>query len=333
MTAPIWNADLETGDLSQWGGFETRTNPQATPQQRVTVLPMEAGSPLKIKNFMRATVKPGDRYMSSTGERGMFRQYKNDNDIWRDPGYDSTVTFAIRTSSGYPFGSNVWVGGMEWHQRGGRGGPAPVHHITYADRFHGDVSGGPDSSNPYHRYLEHDYFVGRNPGDWYAFALRVAHNVAPNGIYEISGAHVGVDTQMNLLLSAHEIGTMFQLTNGQILQNYSLWCLYRAIGPQTTLEIDMAACREYRQSSDAIAYLNSLFAAVQPALRKKAETATTITLEWDAIVGVYGYRFFADGVAKSVTFDPTVTTIKFQKGATEYAVLPIKAGDLLTYRP
>jgi len=297
-------------------------------------MPMEADSPLKIKNFMRCTVQPGDRYMSSTGERGMFRQYKNDDQIWRNPGYDSTVTFAIRTASDYPMGSDVWVGGMEWHQRGGRGGPAPVHHITYADRFHGDVSGGPDSSNPYHRYLTQDFFIGRKPNEWYAFAIRVLHNIAPKGIYEIWGAHVGVDAGMKLLLSAHEIGNMYQLSSGQILQNYSLWCLYRQVGPQTILKIDMAACREYGLASDGISYLNGLMGATpQPKLRKKSETATTITLEWDPVPNAYGYRFFAGGNAVSTSYDVNKHEVTFAKGAPEYAVLPLMAGELLKYVP
>lgn len=70
-----------------------------------------------------------------------------------------------------------------------------------------------------------------------------------------------------------------------------------------------------------------------PKLRKKAESASTITLEWDPIANVYGYRFFAGGVPVSTAFDPTRHDVTFSKGAAEYAVLPLEAGELLTYKP
>lgn len=68
-------------------------------------------------------------------------------------------------------------------------------------------------------------------------------------------------------------------------------------------------------------------------LRKRSETATTITLEWDPVPGAYGYRFFADGHPVSWTADGTVDHVKFAKGAAEYKVLVLLAGDSMTYRP
>lgn len=52
------------------------------------------------------------------------------------------------------------------------------------------------------------------------------------------------------------------------------------------------------------------------ALRKIAETTTTITLEWDPVPGAIGYRFQSGANSKwSHTFDPTRKTVKFSKAA------------------
>lgn len=63
-------------------------------------------------------------------------------------------------------------------------------------------------------------------------------------------------------------------------------------------------------------------------VRKVSETATTITLGWDSQPGD-GYRFYADGVAVSRTFDPSRTSVRFSKGASSYRieVLHVSAGD------
>lgn len=70
-------------------------------------------------------------------------------------------------------------------------------------------------------------------------------------------------------------------------------------------------------------------------VRKVSETATTITLGWDAQPGADGYRFYKDGVAVSRTFDPSRTTVKFSKDAQTYGVtvLRVSEGDAGTYPP
>lgn len=51
-------------------------------------------------------------------------------------------------------------------------------------------------------------------------------------------------------------------------------------------------------------------------LRKKAETESTITLEWDSVPGAVGYRFQSAAQPKwSHTFDATRTSAKFSKAA------------------
>lgn len=59
-------------------------------------------------------------------------------------------------------------------------------------------------------------------------------------------------------------------------------------------------------------------------LRKVSETATSITLGWDPVPGADGYRFYSDGVLRSRTFDPKVTTVKFSKAQSRYRVEAVK---------
>jgi len=68
-------------------------------------------------------------------------------------------------------------------------------------------------------------------------------------------------------------------------------------------------------------------------VRLVSQTATTVTLGWDAQSGADGYRFYADGKAVSRTFDPSRTSVKFAKGAVQYRVevLHVSAGDVGTY--
>lgn len=70
-------------------------------------------------------------------------------------------------------------------------------------------------------------------------------------------------------------------------------------------------------------------------VRKVSETATTITLGWDAQPGADGYRFYADGVAVSRTFDPARVTVKYAKGPAVFKVevLHVAAGNTGSYPP
>lgn len=67
-------------------------------------------------------------------------------------------------------------------------------------------------------------------------------------------------------------------------------------------------------------------------LRKKSETTSTITLEWDAVPGAVGYRFQSSTTAPkwSHTFDPTRTEIKFSKAAS-YKVEALGVKDAGVY--
>ena len=68
-------------------------------------------------------------------------------------------------------------------------------------------------------------------------------------------------------------------------------------------------------------------------VRKVSETATTITLGWDAVPGADGYRFYSAGVLRSKTFDKSRKTVKFSKGQAPYKIeaVVLKPIDSGTY--
>jgi len=55
-------------------------------------------------------------------------------------------------------------------------------------------------------------------------------------------------------------------------------------------------------------------------VRKIATGLLTITLEWDAVPGAQGWRFYSQGVLRSRSFDPAKRTAKFRKGQEPYVV-------------
>jgi len=61
-------------------------------------------------------------------------------------------------------------------------------------------------------------------------------------------------------------------------------------------------------------------------LTKLSETANTITLGWTPVQGCVGYRFFADGVRKSHTWDPARAKVTFLKGPAVFKVEALMPG-------
>ena len=60
-------------------------------------------------------------------------------------------------------------------------------------------------------------------------------------------------------------------------------------------------------------------------LTKKTNPDGTITLSWEKIAGVDGYRFYSAGVFRSDTWDANRTSIKFSAGQEPYVVEAIVA--------
>lgn len=60
-------------------------------------------------------------------------------------------------------------------------------------------------------------------------------------------------------------------------------------------------------------------------LTKKTSPDGTITLSWEKVPGVDGYRFYSAGVFRSDTWDPQRTSVKFSAGQEPYVVEAIVA--------
>lgn len=67
-------------------------------------------------------------------------------------------------------------------------------------------------------------------------------------------------------------------------------------------------------------------------LTKLSETQTTITFGWTPVEGCIGYRFSADGVRKSHTWDSARSNVKFAKGSGVYKVEALMPGPWGEYR-
>ena len=55
-------------------------------------------------------------------------------------------------------------------------------------------------------------------------------------------------------------------------------------------------------------------------VRKLSEDKTSVTLGWDPVPNVDGYRFWSAGVLRSRTCDPKRSSVKFSKGQEPYVV-------------
>src|SRR5215470_6651923 len=95
-----WNADLSTGDRSQFGDWEWGGTYDGSPPlgDRVTVAKTIDGvqSPIGT-NVMRIIVAPGDQFGGSTGWRTLVRippeRTNGGRLVTRDQGYDSSYTW------------------------------------------------------------------------------------------------------------------------------------------------------------------------------------------------------------------------------------------------
>lgn len=256
--APVWNADLETGDLSQYGGWEFGGTFDGTPNlhERVQVLRSDGNvRPIQGDSMLKLTVKPGDQYGGSSGWRTLARQYEPLRTI--PVGTDHWYVWAMLLPPGYPgAGTNPWQTGPEMHQTKAPyvavPGSAPFHLVAYPDRFYVDVKGGRDGSTVRHVNLSFAQGYARNA--WYVFVMRYKHGVFPDGAFELYYARQGEPLQNVVALDG--IGTVYEQT-----VNYFMFGLYRdQVGSQDTVAY-FDAVREYARREDAFAFAQSVLLA------------------------------------------------------------------------
>jgi hypothetical protein len=252
---PIWSGDFETGNLSQWGGWEYGGTFDGTPalNQRSTVSTgIDGFSPLQGAYFNKISVAPGDAYGSATGWRTLARQYEPIRPI--NAGYDSWFVWGMLLPNGYPGDANMWQTGPEMHQSKAPyvsvTGVAPFHFIAYATSLHIDVAGGRDGSRVV--YIDQNFLNNYAHNTWYIFAMHYKHGLTPNGAFDFYYGKKG-DAAMTKLVSMSGIGTMYEQT-----YNYMLFGIYRAQTGTSTTTAYFDGMKEFAGSSDALNYANSL---------------------------------------------------------------------------
>lgn len=257
---PLWNADLSTGSRSQFGDREYGGTFDGTPSlsERVTVATaLDGFSPAQGSYLMRVKTAPGDQYGSSTGWRTLCRMPPESTNggkiVVRDAGYDSSYTWAVLVPSGWPGDANMWVAGLEWHHTGTT--VTPHHFIIRGSDMYVDVFGGDQNNKT--TYVSESFLPGYTKGAWYVFTERYKHGLAPNGHYELWYGKKGTHTSMQQLVSAPNIGTMYEG-----YRNYMLFGQYRAASGTATTTLYFGGYREYAALSDALAWGEQILAGV-----------------------------------------------------------------------
>lgn len=255
----LFNGDLATGDLSQFGGWEFGGTQDGTPKlsERVTVGSVIDGyrGPAGL-NVMRVVCAPGDQYGSSTGWRTVTRIPKEGaggSPVTRDAGYDSAYAWAVLLPPDWPADANPWLGGPEWHHTGTS--IAPHHFIPYRDQVWVDVFGGNDKAKT--TYVSEYVLDNVEHGVWHVFCERYRHGLAPDGIYELWHAKAG--GPLSKLVAKTGIGTMYQG-----FRNYMLFGHYREAKGTKASTIYFAGFREYATAEEALAWAASLAGSADP---------------------------------------------------------------------
>jgi len=253
-----YNADLSTGDRSQFGDWEWGGTYDGTPplSQRVWVAKTIDGyaSPIPGGNVMTIQCAPGDQFGGSTGWRTIGRlppeRLNGGKLVTRDQGYDSAYTWLTLVPPDWPNDANVWICGPEWHQTNG-GVVAPHHIYEYSDRMRTDVYG--DNKDAKTNYVDMQFLSGYPKAKWVVFSERYRHGFRPNGAYELWAGIVGVDKTMRQIVKKDGISSMYQ---GCL--NYMLFGTYRAQTGSQTNKMYCGGYREYDLLSEALQWANQI---------------------------------------------------------------------------
>lgn len=264
----VWNADLATGDRSQYGDWEFGGTFDGVPSisQRVIVAPTIDGysSPIGT-SVMKVITAPGDSYGASTGWRTVCRmppESTNGGQIVQRPhGYDSSWTWLVLVPSGWPFGASVWQSGPEFHSS--QYVPvAPYHFIIYANEMRVDVAGNKGQGNSNRVvYVDERFLTGYEKNRWYVFSERYRHGVYPNGHYELWAGKVGGGRQMTKLIDGPGIGSAYKEDDGTLIPNYMMLGNYRAQSGTEPMHLYYGGFREYASLASAKSWAEQILAA------------------------------------------------------------------------
>ncbi|WP_233262055.1 polysaccharide lyase [Vitiosangium sp. GDMCC 1.1324] len=191
LASPVWKADYETGNLSQWSGRES----VASDRLQVVTSPTREG-----KYALKVTVKKGDDPINASGNRNELFHFGNETE-----GSEYYYKWSTQFASDFP-SVNTWQLFTQWHHDGSNGSP-PLEFYVRGERIYLRLEG------------RDDRIVWNTPlvrGQWLDFVLHVKWSSDPNiGFVELY-------YNGQLVLPRMHSPTMFQG-----MQNYLKQGLYR----------------------------------------------------------------------------------------------------------
>ena len=250
--ALLWNGDLETGNVSQYGNWEYGGTQDGTPplsERAIVSTGVDGVTPAQGTRFLKVLVAPGDIDGNANGWRTLARQH---NPIQtRSAGYDSAYVMCIRVPAGYPGDATMWLCGVEMH------GTQPVvanHHVIFKSTgVTVDLFGGIADDNLKTEYLNTTVLSGYAKDAWHVLAFRYRVGVAPNGHYELWHGRLGTDTGLTRIIFAPNVGTVY--SGGAV---YPMFFMYRARSGASTVTAYFDAFREYSTLAEAQAFATAI---------------------------------------------------------------------------
>lgn len=217
--APFFAGDWESGGLSPWGGADYRTGGQLADQIAVVASPVRQG-----RFAARFTVRPGDKYSYTSGERSevFFTESREaEGDVrW----YAWSTLFPSDWVE--PRGWGIF---LQWHSDFPH--PPPVAFNARGDYVRLDLYSGTLSSTGAASYKSSHRLLDISKGSWNDFVARIHWSLAGGSItvwHRVEG-----EPTFAKRLDVAGVPTL-QQKGGAVSTNYLKHGLYRADDPLVT---------------------------------------------------------------------------------------------------
>jgi hypothetical protein len=214
--------DWETGDHSQWTGLQYRTGGSPADQFAVVDSPLRQG-----QYAARFTVRPGDKFGTSSGERTEVYWVDSDEGEGEEYWYAWSTLFPSDWSE--PFGWGVFV---QWHSQFPI--PPPVSFNARADTAEISVNAGPLEPSGTNGSFRRKYplLATLNKGSWNDFIARIRWS-GTNGAIAVWHRLEG-DSGFVKVVDVTGIPTL-QSSGATISDNYLKLGLYRNADTKTNI--------------------------------------------------------------------------------------------------
>jgi Polysaccharide lyase len=212
--------DWETGDHSQWTGLQHRTGGVAGDQFAVLSSPLRQGS-----YAARFTVRPGDRFASTSGERTEVYWEGSDESEGEEYWYSWSTLFPVTWTE-----PRNWGIFLQWHSY--LPSPGPVLFNARGDTAEISVNAGPLEPSGTNGSFRRKYplLASLNKGRWNDFIARIRWSVTDGAItvwHRVEGASDYVK-----LVDVSGIPTL-HASGSYVSSNYVKMGLYRDVDTQT----------------------------------------------------------------------------------------------------